>query len=170
MKTQIAFSTVFFLGLFSAIAAGQTTKPSNANDTAAKTDRTIITSMTSEEFQHFVQAMGFECTRGKDEAGKDETFFTFRAEGYKVAVIINAPGYVTLYNEFTDVNPTLATVNEWNQVNSFSRAYVAKDGNAVLENDLILSGGVTHESVEVFIKTFRDSVARWARFVLDRKK
>ena len=133
-------------------------------------DSALITSMTSESFQQLVQGMGFECTRGKNEAGKDESFFTFRAEGYKVAVFVNDPGSVMLYNAFTDVNPTLATVNEWNQNTTFSRAHVDKDGNAVLESDLILTGGVTHENVEVFVKTFRDSVARWARFVLDRKK
>jgi Putative bacterial sensory transduction regulator len=68
------------------------------------------------------------------------------------------------------VNPTLASVNEWNQKNSFSRAYVDKDGNAVLENDLVLTGGVSSDSIELFVKTFRDSVARWARFALERKK
>ena len=170
MKTPSALSTVFLLGLFSAMAVGQEPKPSNATGTATKTDHTIITSMTSAEFQQIVQAMGFECTRGKDEAGKENEFFTFRAEGYKVAAFVTAPSFVTLYNSFTDVNPTLATVNEWNQLNSFSRAYIDKAGDAVLESDLILGGGVTRESVELFVKTYRDSVARWARFLLDRKK
>jgi hypothetical protein len=126
--------------------------------------------MTLQSFQQFVQAMGFECTRGKDEAGKDDSFFIFRAEGYKVAAFVNDASSVLLYNVFNDVNPTLATVNEWNQNGSFSRAYINKEGNAVLENDLIVSGGVTHDNLEVFVKTFRDSIARWARFALDRKK
>ena len=139
-------------------------------DTATKTDRTIITSMTSIEFQQLVQAMGFDCTRGKDAAGKDETFFTFRAEGYKVASVGPETSYLQLYSGFTDVSPTLATVNEWNQANSFSRAYVDKDGNATLESDIILAGGVTHENIEMFVKTFRDSVTRWARFALDHKR
>jgi len=134
-------------------------------DTTTKTDHTIITSITSQEFQQLVQGMGFECTRGKDE-----TFFSFRAEGYKVAALSNDPSYIELYNGFTDVNPSLATVNEWNQVNSFSRAYVDKDGNAALEADLILTGGVTHENIEMFVKTFRNSVSQWARFALDHKK
>jgi hypothetical protein len=28
-----------------------------------------------------VQSLGFDCTRGKDDKGKDDTYFTFRAEG-----------------------------------------------------------------------------------------
>jgi hypothetical protein len=114
--------------------------------------------------------MGFECTRGKDAKGKDDPFFTFRAEGYKVAAFTNDSSYLQLYNGFTDVSPTLATVNQWNQTNSFSRAYVDKDGNAALESDMILTGGVTRDNIEMFVKTFRDSVARWARFALDHKK
>jgi hypothetical protein len=162
-------SAVFLLGLFCVSAAAQTAKAGGEPEIATKPDHALITSMTSESFQKFVQAMGFECTRGKTD-GKDDSFFTFRAEGYKVAAFFHDPSYLLLYNAFNDVNPTLATVNEWNQKNNFSRAYVDKDGNAVLESDLVLTGGVATETVELFIKTFRDSVARWARFALDRKK
>jgi hypothetical protein len=162
---------VFVIGsILSVMAVGQTQKPAGTSDTATKTDHTIITSMSSDQFQAFVKAMGFECTRDKDEAGKDDAFFTFRAEGYKVAAFDDLPTFLQLYNAFTDVEPTLATVNEWNQKNSFSRAYVDDQGNAVLESDMILDGGVTHENIELFVKTYRDSVARWARFVVDHKK
>jgi hypothetical protein len=168
VKTS-GISTLFLLGIFSAVCLAEV-PTSSANDTAVKREGTVINSMTLQSLQQFVQAMGFECTRGKDEAGKDDSFFTFRAEGYKVVVFVNNPTSILLYNAFTDLNPTLTTVNEWNQNTSFSRAYIDKEGNAVLESDLIFTGGVTHENVEVFVKTFRDSLARWARFALDRKK
>ena len=145
-------------------------KMENPAATTAKAETAIITSMTSFRFEELVQAMGFECTRGKDATGTDDTFFTFRAEGYKVAAFTNDPNYLLLYSAFSDVRPTLATVNGWNQSNSFSRAYVDKDGNAVLESDIILTGGVTQDNIEMFVKTFRDSVVRWARFALDHKK
>ena len=125
--------------------------------------------MTLEAFQKIVQGMGFECTRNKDEAGKDETYFTFRAEGYKVAAFVPDPTFIELYNAFTDAAPTPTLVNEWNLTNRFSRAYIDKDGNATIEDDLILSGGVTRENLEIFVKTFRDTVSRWARFVIDHK-
>ncbi len=166
MKIVSSLSLILLSGLVSAPAWAQTAKPTVAADTSAKP---LITAMTSEQFQKVIQAMGFECTRGKTD-GKDDSFFTFRAEGYKVAAFFHDASYLELYNAFTDVNPTLATINEWNQKNSFSRAYVDKDGNAVLENDLILTGGVSSDSIELFVKTFRDSVARWARFALERKK
>jgi hypothetical protein len=158
---------VFLSALFCCLAPAQTPKPGGEAAVVANTG--TITSMTSESFQKLVLAMGFECTRGKTD-GKDDAFFTFRAEGYKVASFFHGPSYLLLYNAFTDVNPTLATVNEWNQKNNFSRAYVDKDGNAVLESDLVLTGGVASDTIELFVKTFRDSVARWARFALERKK
>ena len=109
--------------------------------------------------------MGFETTRGKDAS-----FFTFRAEGYNLAGFSNNPSYIQLYNSCNDVNATLESVNLWNQEHSFTRAYVAKDGAATLESDLIVSGGVTHENIEVCVQTLRNTVAKWARFLLDRKK
>ena len=145
--------------------------PQTPAATSTTTDVRVITSMTSAEFQQTVQAMGFDCARGKDKTGKEDPFFTFRAEGYRVAAFsADDSSYLQLYSGFTDVSPTLATANEWNRDNSFSRAYVDKDGNAGLESDLMLRGGVTSDNIEMFVTTFRDSVARWARFTLDHKK
>lgn len=169
LKKQIAIIVL----ASGSVLAQQPPKTSNANAAAESitkaTDSTVVTSMTLEVFQKIVQGMGFECTRGKDGNGKDETFFTFKAEGYKVAAFVPDPGFLELYNAFTDVAPTPAIVNEWNQTNRFSRAYVDKDGNATIEDDLIVSGGVTRENVEIFVKTFRDTVSRWARFAIDHK-
>jgi hypothetical protein len=169
LKTSI-LSAVFLLAVLSNTTVGQSLKTANVVDVASKTERPLITSLTLESLQHIVQAMGFECTREKGETGKEYNWFGFRAEGYKVvAFALSDPNFLQLYNGFTDVHPTLATVNEWNQKNTLSRAYVAKDGTASLESDLFLGGGVTTETVELFITTFRDSVARWARFIMDRQ-
>jgi hypothetical protein len=156
------------------VSLAQAQQSKNAKNGVAEgvtkaSDNSLITSMTLEVFQKIVQGMGFECTRDKDVNGKDETFFRFQAEGYKVAAFVPDPTFIELYNAFTDVAPTPTVVNEWNQANRFSRAYVDKDGNATIEDDLILSGGVTRENVETFVKTFRDTVSRWARFVIDHR-
>jgi hypothetical protein len=114
--------------------------------------------------------MGFECIRGdKDDKGNPANYFTFRAEGYKVVVQVPAPGHVWLFNVFTD-SVRAETVNEWNRNSSFSRAYVHTDNNLYLDTDIVIHGGVTLENLEAQIKGFRDSVARWARFVIDHQK
>ncbi|MDQ1469353.1 MAG: hypothetical protein QOJ99_833 [Bryobacterales bacterium] len=129
----------------------------------------LIRSMTLEDFQKLVQAMGFECNREKDAAGKPESYFIFRAEGYKVVGQVPASTIISLFNIFTD-KPSVETYNEWNKLNRFSRVYLDTDGNSVLEAEINLDGGVTREHIESTVKDFRDSVVRWARFVIDHSK
>ena len=146
------------------VSLAQTQQPKSANTNAASEgvtkalDNTLITSMTLEAFEKILQGMGFECRRGKDANGQDETYITFRAEGYKLAAFVPESSFIELYNSFTDVNPTPAIVNEWNEVNRFSRAYADKEGNATIEDDLILSGGVTRENVD----DFRQNIQRYS--------
>lgn len=172
MKNYIEIIVILACFGCSAVAQQQPAKVSNVNaaeSMAKASDSGIITSMTLEDFEKFLQGMGFECTRDKDANGNEKMFVTFKAEGYKVAAFVPNPKFLELYNAFNDVALTPAAVNEWNQANRFSRAYIGKDGYATLEDDLILSGGVTHENVEIFVTTFRDTVARWARFAIDHQ-
>lgn len=53
---------------------------------------------------------------------------------------------------------TLATINGWNASKRYSRAYIDKDGDPVVESDLDLSGGVSPRAVEEFLKTWRTVV------------
>jgi len=47
--------------------------------------------------------------------------------------------------------PTLETLNGWNRDKRFSRAYLDADGDAILEMDLIVQGGLTAKNLlEVF--------------------
>jgi hypothetical protein len=136
------------------------------SQSAAKPE--IITGMTLEGFQSIVQAMGFGCTRDKDDKGKLENFFIYRAEGYKVVAQVPAPGYIYLSNLFTaKLKPEL--VNEWNSTNNFSRAYYGPEA-LTLDAEIIIQGGVTRDYIEEGVKTFRTSVVRWARFILDHDK
>jgi hypothetical protein len=129
----------------------------------------LISSVDLETLQKMVQALGFECTRGKDGAGNPDNYFVFRAEGYKVVGQVPTPDTISLANVFSD-KLTLEDFNEWNRMNRFSRVYLEKDGNAVIESEISLDGGVTQAYIDGTIRLFRESVARWARFVLDHQK
>lgn len=52
----------------------------------------------------------------------------------------------------------LEHINAWNRERRFSRAYVDADGDAVLEFDLDLEGGVTLGAVDAFLNLF-DGIA-----------
>jgi hypothetical protein len=167
----LIFAGMAGVGTFAQSAQpGQGAAPPVAETKTVTTE--IITGVTLESVQKRIQAMGFECTRAKDDGGKDKSYLVFPAEGFKVVVFVPSAKTVELDTIFNDVHPTLLTINEWNRDNRFSRGYVEKDGSIDLEDDLDLSAGVTPEGFEQFIRNFRDSVARWAKFIVehDEKK
>jgi len=160
---------VLFLSGVCGLVYGQSQQPASKSEPAAAPQRELIGSTSLEAVQKLLQGMGFECTRDHDVNGKLQNYLVFRAEGYKIVAKVPSPGYIWLFNIFTDKLP-LEAVNEWNRTNNFSHAYIDKDGDLYFEADIIVHGGVTRENVEAQIKQFRDAVAKWARFVVDHVK
>jgi len=171
MSVRVGMTAVLTVLSWSGMAALGQTAPAPMAETKTVTTE-MITAVTVDSVQKRIQAMGFDCTRGKDDKGQDNNFFVFKAEGYKVIVFVPATTTVEVDTVFDDVHPSLASVNEWNRDNRFSRAYIEKDGSIDLEDDLDLANGITPAGFEGFIKTFRNSVARWAQFAVahDEKK
>ena len=56
-------------------------------------------------------------------------------------------------------------LNEWNKKKRFSRAYLDKDGDAVIESDMDLEGGSTTKAIKVFIETFKISLASFVSHI-----
>jgi hypothetical protein len=61
--------------------------------------------------------------------------------------------------------PTLERINAWNQEKLFSRAYLDKDGDPVLDSYLRLKDGVTLETVVYFLKNFEVSLSQFATWI-----
>src|SRR5215469_13342232 len=128
----------------------------------------LVSTLTLEQFQHRVQALGFQCERGTTD-GKPDEYFTFRAEGRKLGARMASPGLAELFVYYSD-GTSLEAVNEWNNTRFGSTAFLDKDGNAVLESLLVLTGGVSEANVNTFITNFRDFAVDYARFVIDNPK
>ncbi len=161
------FVVLTLLGVF----VGSSSSPAQtktANTGPATGSSQMVSTLSLEDFQHRVQALGFQCERGTTD-GKLDDYFTFRAEGRKVGARMASPTLPELFVYYSD-GASLATVNEWNNTQFVSTAFVDKDGNAVLENELMLTGGVSEENFNTFITNFRDSAATYARFILDHQK
>jgi hypothetical protein len=155
------FTWLFTIGIW-----GQEWRPATKLEPAAKPE--IIATATLDSVQQIIQGMGFECAQFTDDA-KSEPYLSFRAEGYKFDVGVPTPDSIWIYTIFNH-SATLQTINEWNQNSRFSRASVAPTGRPLLlDTEIVVAGGVTRENIEMQIKTFRDSVARWARFVLSHQ-
>lgn len=58
-----------------------------------------------------------------------------------------------------------SVVNDWNRRARFGRAYVDEQGDPVIELDLLLSGGVTLETIKAYIAVFVDSALSLASVV-----
>ena len=128
----------------------------------------LVTAISLESFQQRVQALGFLTTRGSTD-GKQDTYFTFMAEGRKVGGITLSPAVIELFISYKD-GAMLEDLNEWNRTHFGTTAFIDQKGNAVLRSDLVLEGGVTEQNVNSFITRFRDAAGAYARFIVDHKK
>lgn len=117
----------------------------------------IVTKLSNEELERFLgQAqIGFNKLRPGT--------YIIEAKGFR-HLLINHGQSLGVLSAFK-ARPTLQRTNEWNQRRRFSRAYLDASGDAVLEADLDLEGGVTSEGVEEFFKTFFLSVQHFAVFM-----
>lgn len=91
--------------------------------------------------------------------------YLVRLEGTKMLVLIESGGGIMLYCGFEGVKVDTKKINDWNKKHRFSRAYLDDTGDPVLESDLDFDGGVTLESLKLFIKVFKSSVADYKKFL-----
>jgi hypothetical protein len=68
---------------------------------------------------------------------------------------------VQFYVGITDSNGNLERVNNWNTNRRYSRSYMDRDGDPVLELDLDITGGVTEARIRDFLLTCRLSLTQW---------
>ncbi len=57
------------------------------------------------------------------------------------------------------IKPTNETINKWNQTKRFSRAYLDNEGDAILEMDIILQGGISEANLSETFSYWRLSLA-----------
>jgi hypothetical protein len=59
----------------------------------------------------------------------------------------------------------LSVVNDWNRSTRFGRAYVDVSGDPVIELDLLLSGGVTAQTIKDYITVFAGAALKLGAMV-----
>ena len=134
--------------------------PSAFQTAAAQAQPEILKEIPPAKMRSILQGMGFEF---KEEPGDKRTTFRLQLAGFKVTLDDDLD-HIHFWTGFTDIVDTIK-VNNWNRDNWFSRAYMDKAQNPIIEADLDLEGGVTRENVEAFIRRFRTSVDTFARFI-----
>ncbi len=90
--------------------------------------------------------------------------YVFKLSGYNI-LLIARDSDIQLVTSFSGIRVTLSRINEWNKTKRFTRAYLDKDNDPVLEADLDFKGGVTMQSIGRFVGIFAASVDIFARHI-----
>lgn len=119
----------------------------------------VISSLTREQIREVLQTNGFgsELIDGKDN------ILRIIISGMRGSLIIGQASlqFYAAASKVGSEDQMLRAVNLWNLEKRFSRSYVDRDGDPVLELDLDLHGGVTYERVEDFLTTVTKSLLAW---------
>lgn len=93
----------------------------------------------------------------------------FTSRSITATIIPHDPVGVTGYSSLlfyaawaTDTPFEFSKANEWNRQSRFGRVYVDDQGDPVIELDLLLTGGVTRQTVKDYIEIFVDSALSFA--------
>lgn len=95
-------------------------------------------------------------TADKNYRELDNNAYLFQVNGYKIMLFALGDS-MQLMIGFSGIRVTLNRINEWNKTKRFTRAYLDKDNDPVLEADLDFRGGVTIESIARFLGLFAAS-------------
>ena len=117
----------------------------------------IIKELSVTNTERILEAMKVEYT--EVSAGT----YRFNLGGFKT-LLFNKGKNLQFYASFKK-KATLGRVNDWNAGKRYTRAYIDKDGDPVLEADLDLEGGVSYGAVAEFFKTWVTSVKLFAQHI-----
>jgi hypothetical protein len=118
-----------------------------------------LSEVSTEQLQQMLEGMGYEVEQPKENVLK------FAIEG-NTAMIINKKTNFQFYSFFKKrKSMDLKKVNEWNANKRFSRVYLDQDGDAVIEWDIDLEGGMTPGALKESIRTYRLAVMAFVRFL-----
>ncbi|MFO0905952.1 MAG: YbjN domain-containing protein [Pirellulales bacterium] len=92
----------------------------------------------------------------------DNNTYRFEFEGLKI-LLFNKGETMQLYAGFSGAKISLSRINEWNRTKRFTRAYLDKDNDPVLEGDIELTGGVTDKNVKEWVKTYQVSIRAYKK-------
>ncbi|MDB5528605.1 MAG: YbjN protein [Devosia sp.] len=69
------------------------------------------------------------------------------------------------YLGFADLKPKIEIINDWNRDNSFSRAYLDQDQDAVVESDVYMAQGISTEALDGQFGIWADTMSKFADHV-----
>jgi hypothetical protein len=118
----------------------------------------VLSEVSTEQLQKLLEALGYEVEQPKEDV------LQFAIEGH-TAIIVNKKTNIQFYSYFKKKKMDLKKINEWNATKRFSRVYIDRDGDAVIDWDIDLEGGTTAGALKESIRTYRIGVMAFVRFL-----
>ena len=125
----------------------------SASGSTSRSSGEVITSISVGDLRSLLSEMGYEprTLEGQDNA------WAVQMGDRPVLIRVGGEGKNLLLWSYVQ-GGSLDKVNQWNKEKRFSRAYLDGDGDANVEWDIDLEGGVTVEAVREGIRTFQSVV------------
>jgi hypothetical protein len=114
----------------------------------------VVTSISVSDLRSLLSDMGYE---PRSLEGRDNAWAVTMAER-PVLITLGTDGKNLLLWSYVQ-GGSLDKVNAWNKEKRFSRAYLDTDGDANVEWDIDLEGGVTLSAVREGVRTFQAVVS-----------
>ncbi len=133
--------------------------------------QSMLQKLTPQLIGNALGAAGIAYTTGKDGVGDPMLTITggTAAKGMRAVFFSCAADACEDVTLWAYVSPTggarMDRINTWNRDARWTRAYIDKDGDAVLELDINATGGIGDTAVGVLVRTFIDQVAKFARHI-----
>lgn len=118
----------------------------------------VFTEITSDQFYQIMKGAGYNVEMDED----NDVRWRFD-DGRALFLTYDGGHALQFYIWLTDTDVTLRDLNDWNQTKRFSRTYLDRDGDPVLELDLDLAGGVTVARILDWANTCEVSFKKWCR-------
>ena len=131
----------------------------SASGSTSRSSGDVVTSISVSDLRSLLSDMGYE---PRTLEGQDNAWAVQMADR-PVLIRVGGEGKNLLLWSYVQ-GGSLDKVNQWNKEKRFSRAYLDGDGDANVEWDIDLEGGVTVEAVREGIRTFQSVVQLFKEF------
>ncbi len=126
--------------------------------------QSVLQAVAPEQLHKIVKDEGYAVEPDKDND------LIWKIEGTKCLLMTSdSKGSTIVFRtSFRTKKVTLEAINEWNKSKRYSRSYLDKDGEPVLQLDLDLAGGITKDRILDFLSTCKASLNAWIKEVIQR--
>lgn len=122
---------------------------------------TILTTATLDVYAEAINDAGFKIL------GRSDRFIQFDMSGFRVQLFPRESSAWLLAGFSADGRALPEQINEWNRTKRFSRAYLDREGDPIIESDIDLEGGVTRDAMVAWIRTFNISLSAFNRMLVE---